>query len=75
MVNYFNYRGFYRRMIAQEVRSFVVGCKDNGIAIRQLVIEYREVLFTLVRTRIKLRGDNGRGLLQFNIRRIRKDYR
>ena len=25
-------------MIAQEVRPFVVGCKDNGITIRQLVM-------------------------------------
>ena len=75
MVNHLNHRGFYRRMIAQEVRPFVVGCKDNGIAIRQLVIEHREVLPTPARTRTKPRGDNGRGLLQPNIRRTRKDHR
>ena len=75
MVNHLNHRGFYRRMIAQEVRAFVIGGKDNGIAIRQLVIEHREVLPTPARTRTKPRGDNGRCLLQPDIRRTRKDHR
>ena len=75
MVNHLNHRGFYRRMIAQEVRAFVIGGKDNGIAIRQLVIEHREVLPTPARTRTKPRGNNGRCLLQPDIRRTRKDHR
>ena len=58
MVNHLNHRGFYRRMIAQEVRAFVISGKNNGIAIRQLVIEHREVLSTPTRTRTKPRGDN-----------------
>ena len=75
MVDHFNHRGFYRRMIAQEVRAFVIGGKNDGIAIRQLVIEHREVLPTPARTRTKPRGNNGRCLLQPDIRRTRKDHR
>ncbi len=75
MVDHFDRRRVDRRMLAQEVRTTIVGGKDDRVTLRQRVKQHREILTAPARFRAKPRGDDSRRLLLLQIWRGGKDHR
>ena len=75
MADHFDNRRFHRRMFTQEIRSFVVSGKDDGITIRQRVVQHREVLTPPARPGAKPGRHDRRRLLQGTIWCSGKDHR
>ena len=75
VVDHFDGRRVDRRMIAQEIRTLVVGGEDNGVTIRQFVEIDRELLAAPAGLAAEPGGDNHRRLLLGHRWRARENHR
>ena len=75
MVDHFDSRRFHRRMVAQEVRTLIVGREDDSITFRYLIEVDRELLAAPASLAAKPGGDNRRRLLLYDVRRGSKNHR
>ena len=75
VVDHFDGRRLDRRMIAQEVRTLVVGGEDNGVTIRQFIEIDRELLAAPAGLAAEPGGDYRRRLLLGDRWRARENHR
>ncbi|MNE40927.1 hypothetical protein D3C80_1349750 [compost metagenome] len=75
MADHFHRWPVDRRVIAQEIRALLIGGEDDGMPVRQLVIQRRERLAAPLRLAAEPRGQHARRTLLSEVRRAGEYYR